>query len=356
MTPITLYESTLPKLGFQLNSWKKTHTCLCISYNRRRSHASPSELPLYPFPATPEKQSFKWQAECLQANLDFTDISSESIDMVFGIKPGTFHDAIIPETVQSLWGPVPLERLPEGVDNTCRAVTHDIVTGMEDKRMSVYLIHSLPLVLSAVQVYVGSQMAVVAHSVGPDTIGAMEVLELDTTFAGVPWRAMIIKDNEGDFGICVGAWKGVKKGVPGVKGSGNRKGIAGTPGYPGHFKMLYYNLRTKKLISFSITSSNPRIRYGDLEDLQVDWDSGNILVKKDSGYIAQNICLAFVTSTLYLLVQPRPEEVEEEEEKWIRHKSLYSSRPRAPLITPPFIRYSVVTNSKILPNTEYTRG
>ena len=72
--------------------------------------------------------------------------------MVFGIKPGTFHDAIIPETVQSLWGPVPLERLPEGVDNICRAVTHDIVTGMEDKRMSVYLIHSLPLVLSAVQV------------------------------------------------------------------------------------------------------------------------------------------------------------------------------------------------------------
>ena len=152
MTPITLYESTLPKLGFQLNSWKKTHTCLCIPYNRRRTYASPSELPLFPFPAKPEKQSFKWQAECLQANLDYTDISSEPIDMVFGIKPGTFHDAIIPETVQSLWGPVPLERLPEGVDNICRAVTHDIVTGMEDKRMSVYLIHSLPLVLSAVQV------------------------------------------------------------------------------------------------------------------------------------------------------------------------------------------------------------
>ena len=181
-------------------------------------------------------------------------------------------------------------------------------------------------------------MAVVAHSVGPDTIGAMEELELDTTFSGVPWRAMIIKDNEGDFGICVGGWRGVKKGVPGVRGSGNRKGIPGTPGDPGHFKMLYYNLRTKRLVSFSITSSNTRIRYGDLEDLQVDWDSGNILVKKNSGYIAQNICLAFVTSTLYLLVQPRPEEVEQEEEKWIRQKSLYSSRPRAPMITPPFIR------------------
>ena len=271
------------------------------------------------------------------ANLEYTDISRQSIDMVFGIKPGSFYDAIMPETVQSLWGPVPLERLPEGVDNTCRAVTHDIVTGLEDKRMSVYLIHSLPLVLSAVQVYVGPQMAVVAHTVGPDTIGAMSILELNSTFAETAWRAMIIKDNEGDFGICVGAWKGVKKGVPGVKGSANRKGIPGIPGNPGHFQMLYYNLRTKKLVSTRI-SSNSRKCYVDLEDLQVDWDGGNILVKKSAGHVAQNICLAFVTSTLYLLVQPRPEDIEEAEEKWVRHKSLASSRPRSPLTTPPFIR------------------
>ena len=348
MTPITLYESTLPKLGFQLNSWKKSTRCLCMWTNRRKRHSPPSELPLYPFPDTPEKQSFKWQAECLQANLEYTDISREPIDMVFGIKPGAFYDAIIPETVQSLWGPVPLERLPEGLDNTCRTVTHDIVTGMEDKRMSVYLIHSLPLVLSAVQVYVGSQMAVVAHSVGPDTIGAMSVLELDSSFAGKPWRAMIIKDNEGDFGICVGAWVGVKKGVPGVKGSRNRKGIPGTPGNPGHFKMLYYNLRTKKHITRRIVSSDTIKCYLDLEDVEVDWDSGNILVKKESGYIAQHICLAFVTSTLYLLVQPRPENVEEEEEKWIAKKAASlavsyryareARAARAALITPPFMR------------------
>ena len=80
------------------------------------------------------------------------NISSTTIDTVFGIKPGSFYDTIIPESVQSMWGPIPLERLPDGVDNTCRAVTHDIVNGMEQKKMSVYLIHSLPLVLSAVQV------------------------------------------------------------------------------------------------------------------------------------------------------------------------------------------------------------
>ena len=32
------------------------------------------------------------------------------------------------------------------------------------------------------------------------------------------WRGMIIKDNEGDWGICVAAWRGMKKGKAGIPG------------------------------------------------------------------------------------------------------------------------------------------
>ena len=32
------------------------------------------------------------------------------------------------------------------------------------------------------------------------------------------WRAMLIKDNEGDWGMCVAVWRGMKKGTPGVPG------------------------------------------------------------------------------------------------------------------------------------------
>ena len=32
------------------------------------------------------------------------------------------------------------------------------------------------------------------------------------------WRGMIIKDNEGDWGICVATWRGMTKGKPGVPG------------------------------------------------------------------------------------------------------------------------------------------
>ena len=34
------------------------------------------------------------------------------------------NESFTSENVESLWGPIPLPRLPPGVDNTCRAVTH----------------------------------------------------------------------------------------------------------------------------------------------------------------------------------------------------------------------------------------
>ena len=37
--------------------------------------------------------------------------------------------------------------------------------------MTAYLIHSLPLLMSAVQIFTGDQMAVVAHLVGLEQIG-----------------------------------------------------------------------------------------------------------------------------------------------------------------------------------------
>ena len=38
-------------------------------------------------------------------------------------------------------------------------------------------------------------------------------------FLHSPWRGMLIKDNEGDWGICVAAWKGMVPGRPGTSGN-----------------------------------------------------------------------------------------------------------------------------------------
>ena len=46
------------------------------------------------------------------------------VESRFKIQPGSFYECVIPEEVETLWGPIPLQRLPNGVSNKCRAVTH----------------------------------------------------------------------------------------------------------------------------------------------------------------------------------------------------------------------------------------
>eukprot|EP00095_Tigriopus_kingsejongensis_P000673 maker-scaffold340_size202118-snap-gene-0.21 protein:Tk00673 transcript:maker-scaffold340_size202118-snap-gene-0.21-mRNA-1 annotation:"hypothetical protein LOTGIDRAFT_153725" len=159
------------------------------------------------------------------------------------IAEGSYYDCVIPENIESMWGPIPLERLPEGVDNHCKAVTHGIYDPNEQKLFSVYLIHSLPLEMSAIQVFVGDKMATVAHLIGPDTLGHDEArLGLTDEIRNKPYRAMLIKDNDGDWGICTAAWLGMKPGTPGIPASRGRRGVPGVAGKPGYFKMYFLNL------------------------------------------------------------------------------------------------------------------
>ena len=45
-------------------------------------------------------------------------------DAVLQLEPGTYETAVIPENIQTLWGPIALERLPRGKDNQCKVATH----------------------------------------------------------------------------------------------------------------------------------------------------------------------------------------------------------------------------------------
>ena len=99
----------------------------------------------------------------------------------------------MPEQIESLWGPIPLGRLPPGTDNVCKVVTHSVLVH-DQKKFTAYLIHCLPLKMSAIQLFVGDKMAVVAHLVGQETIGHENNLRLNQEFKDHPWRAMIIKE------------------------------------------------------------------------------------------------------------------------------------------------------------------
>ena len=84
------------------------------------------------------------------------------------------------------------------------------------------------------------KMAVVAHLVGIDQLGyekelgmtpsvsfpvwknpttGLSIVMLQVMKNDKSWRGMLLKDNEGDWGVAVAAWRGMKKGQPGIPGN-----------------------------------------------------------------------------------------------------------------------------------------
>jgi len=223
----------------------------------------------------------------------------------FKIQPGTFSDCIIPETVESLWGPVPLQKLPQGVDNNCRAVVHTITGGSTP--LTAHILHSLPLLMSAVQIYRGDKMALVAHLVGVDQIGYEARLGLtpDVMKNKRSWRAMLMKDSQGDWGMAIACWRGMRQAKRAVRGKTmSNPRVKGKPGY---FSMKFVNLRhqDRKSEIIKLPIRTDKFKF-EINNTKVDLKQGTIVVRPEEKDVVQSIALSFVTSILYLMVQPRP--------------------------------------------------
>ena len=123
------------------------------------------------------------------------------------------------------------------------------------------------------------------------------------------WRGMLIKDNLGDWAICVGEWFGMQRGVRNGPG---RRSVRGNPGY---FKATICFLRKKAGDFFS--PEKKVVKQLDLTDPNRPFKVGNLTCHLATGKIDidtknekepfHQVALAFTLSTLYLLVQPRPE-------------------------------------------------
>jgi len=152
-------------------------------------------------------------------------------------------------------------------------------------------------------------MAVVAHTVGASTIGCMKELELDTRFSKTGWRAMLIKDNNGDIGILVAAWIG--------------SSTIGTCNF------LYYDLRSKESTVFNMPDKEGNYSV-NLNGCKVDLTKGLFTLSPDKQQkegMLDKICLGFAVSTLYLLVQPCPDNLELIQQKWKERKSTKAEKP-----------------------------
>ena len=190
-----------------------------------------------------------------------------------------------------------------------------IMDGMK-KALTVYLIHSLALKMSAIQVFVKDKMAVVAHLVHIDDVrkSFFNDSDFNSENSSGPWRAMLIKDNDGDWGICVATWAGMKAGRPGVVGM-----IMGNPGY---CKLIFKSLRTKMTQTLYLPSKLDFVTKNrktiwcakghynfsvfDACPMYVDLEKGYMVLHPETEDAVQQVALAFATSMLYLMVQPVP--------------------------------------------------
>ena len=57
------------------------------------------------------------------ANVD-SEVNGKRSQWALILLPGDFETYTMPETIEQLWGPIPLPRLPSGVDNTCTVASH----------------------------------------------------------------------------------------------------------------------------------------------------------------------------------------------------------------------------------------
>ena len=128
-------ENSKLTLSFEIEQKKMATDCFCLNYEKMKSLAGSAN-------SISMDESFVNANEWTEKEFDLSHkllgkhrtklnisgsvqrLPEELVWKKFTIDPGTFYDCIMPEQVEALWGPIPLGRLPPGMDNECKAVTH----------------------------------------------------------------------------------------------------------------------------------------------------------------------------------------------------------------------------------------
>ncbi|GFR81235.1 glycine-rich domain-containing protein 2 [Elysia marginata] len=244
------------------------------------------------------------QVDCgdgLSVSLVWSCLAPRLGPCVLRLEPGDYQSCIMPADRSAMWGPIPLPRLPPGVDSHCSVASHKLFNHTRKVVFTVRTIHSEPLLMSAVHVFYGDKLSTVAHLVVgdqlplPSSVG--EPKRCVTLNPKEGQRAVLIKNNNGDWGIAVGWWEGFQKRTSGRKGSGSE----------GHLEIRFFHLPTKKwyFVSFDRLYSLATSKF-EIGDCIVEFDSGFLEIGSHRGEVAENLALIFSVALIHVLCQPRP--------------------------------------------------
>ncbi|KAK6993978.1 glycine-rich domain-containing protein 2 [Biomphalaria glabrata] len=221
---------------------------------------------------------------------------------VLRLEAGDYQSCVMPEDRETMWGPIPLPRLPPGVDNHCSVASHKLFNHTRRVVFTVRMIHSEPLLMSAIHVFYGDKLTVVAHLVVGDQLplpsSVIDSKRCVTLNPKEGQRAVLIKNNFGDWGVAVGWWEGFQRRSAGRKGSLSE----------GHLEVRFFHLGTNKwhFVSFDRLYSLATSKF-DIGDCVVEFDSGFIEINSERCEIAENLGLIFSVALIHVLCQPRPQ-------------------------------------------------
>ncbi|KAK3600650.1 hypothetical protein CHS0354_031563 [Potamilus streckersoni] len=225
----------------------------------------------------------------------------------FILQRGRYERAVIPENVEQVWGPIPFSHLYPGTSNPCQVADHSLKSRTGQMIFTCRIIHSLPLLMSAIQVYHHDKTVAVAHTIGSDQLPLSTQVENQSSCMTLNpranERAVLIKNARGDWGICLGKWTGFRKGIPGIKGPKNS--IPGTPGSPGTLTINFLKIETGEWLKGELGYLRNKFKF-NMESMEVDLKKGIIQVDTASNEVSENLALAFSVSLLHVLCVPRP--------------------------------------------------
>ncbi|KAL4226738.1 hypothetical protein ACF0H5_014718 [Mactra antiquata] len=226
------------------------------------------------------------------------------------MNPGNFESrfCIMPEQIVQMWGPIPLPRLPTGKDNHCIVASHKLVNHTGEVTFTCRVIHSLPLLMSAIQIFYHNRMTAVAHLIGSDQIPLPSQLsepkKIFSLNPGEDQRALVIKNKHGDWGLIRGQWTGFRKHQPAVAATKGKKAKKEVPWSPGTLSISFYKCASGVWQHITLPYAQENFRF-TIQDSNIDLKTGTIEVQSDSNEVAENLALSFSVALLHVLCQPR---------------------------------------------------
>ena len=166
--------------------------------------------------------------------------------------------------------------------------------------------------------------------VNPDTVepsSYVDYRKLGHLGEDLPFRTMILKNNDGDIGLCFAKWVGFSLARGRIKKYPRRKYSAGC------FKFWFYDLKNKTIheVSLNDFQDSPIVKFWN--KVEVNFVTGIITVPANSkSKIVKSVGLALAVSVLYLLVQPRPVHLEANSSNKFKENAPYFSNENVLLL------------------------